>query len=127
MYAHSSSIMSVSKQPKMDDLLSFKFTILQLCIKLTHLCLSDVPFRVSEATNSRYCAHCRYEAGTGNDTGMGIPKTQSRAEREPEEGFCLPRLTCFVTQANEQQLDSSQLTVATRLRPREMKRGGRRK
>lgn len=36
--------------------------------------------------------------------------------------LCLPRLTCLVTQANEQQLDSSQLTLAIRLRPREMKR-----
>ena len=47
---------------------------------------------------------------------------------EPSKGNgCLLRFTCLVTLANEQQLDSSQLTLAIRLKPKEIRRGGARK
>ena len=84
--------------------------------------------RQTEAGNAQEAIGGGGGGGGGGDVlKWELHKTQRRAEREPEEEFCFPRLTCLVTQANEQQLDSSQLTLAIRLRPREMKRGGARK
>lgn len=60
-------------------------------------------------------------------TWNGNCKNTAQSRARAGGRFCLLRLTCLVTQANEQQLDSSQLTLAIRLRPREMKRGGARK
>ena len=64
----------------------------------------------------------------GDDLEWELQKQNTAQSRARAGGrFCLLRLTCLVTQANEQQLDSSQLTLAIRLRPREMERGGARK
>lgn len=51
----------------------------------------------------------------------GVRMENTEAQRGAGATLCFLRLTCLVTQANEQQLDSSQLTLTTRLRPRVMK------
>lgn len=105
-------------------------------IQPPHLCLPDVfQFRVSEATKWKMerqtkAGKCAESHGGGgeDDLEWKLQKEKKNPAQSRARGgsFCLLRLTCLVTQANEQQLDSSQLTLAIRLRPREMKRGGAR-
>ena len=66
----------------------------------------------------------RERANKLNEMGIAENTVTEPTERD---GFVLLRLTCLVTQANELQLDGSQLTLAIRLKPREMERGGVRK